>query len=126
MVEKQEFTKYERSRIIGARGLQVSMDAPVLINLSEEELDQINYDPLRIAEKELDSGVLPISVDKPMPKKTEEDIGKLKVKESDVSDAEKERIAREAEKEIAEGGEIMQLTGSEEELEERSKNSSIE
>jgi DNA-directed RNA polymerase subunit K/omega len=126
MAEKQEFTKYERSRIIGARGLQVSMDAPVLVNMSDEELNEINYDPLRIAEKELDSGVLPISVDKPMPKKTEEDIEKIKVKESSVTDAEKEKAEREGEKEIAEGGEIMQLTGSEEELEERSKNSIVE
>ena len=49
MVEKQEFSKYERARIIGARGLQISMDAPLLTNINERELEGINYDPLRIA-----------------------------------------------------------------------------
>ena len=64
-MEKQEFSKYERARIIGARGLQVSMDAPLLLEMDEKSLEEINYDPLKIAEKELDSGVLPISVNKP-------------------------------------------------------------
>ena len=76
---KQEFSKYERARIIGARGLQISMDAPLLIDVNESELDAMNFDALRIAEKELDSGVLPISVNKPMPMKNEEAIENIKV-----------------------------------------------
>ena len=46
MAEKQEFSKYERARIIGARGLQISMDAPLLTDMSKEELEGVNYDPL--------------------------------------------------------------------------------
>ena len=114
-MEKIEFSKYERARIIGARGLQISMDAPLLIDLNESELDGINYDPLRIAEQELDSGVLPISVNKPMPGRKEEPLEKIKVEASDVSDAEKEATEKEEEKDIAESGEMMELTGSEEE-----------
>jgi len=116
-MDKQEFSKYERARIIGARGLQISMDAPLLIKMKEEDLDGINYDPLRIAEKELNEGVLPISVNKPMPKRKEEDIAKIKVEESKVSDAAKEAAEKEEEKDIAEGGEMMELADSGEEPE---------
>ena len=117
---EQEFSKYERARIIGARGLQISMDAPLLTDIDKEELEGINYDPLRIAEKELNSGVLPISVNKPMPEKKEEALEKIKVEESKVSDAAKEAAEKAEEKDIAEGGEMMELaTGSAEEAEER-------
>ena len=114
----QEFSKYERARIIGARGLQISMDAPLLVDMSEEELNGVNFDPLRIAEKELDGGVLPISVSKPMPIKKEEDIEKVKIDTKDVSDEEKIKAEKEEEKDIAEGGEILELANSEEEGEE--------
>ena len=121
-MNKQEFSKYERARIVGARGLQISMDAPLLTNINERELEGINYDPLRIAEKELDAGVLPISVNKPMPEKKEETIEKIKVEESNVSDATKEAAEKAEEKDIAEGGEMMVLaTGSAEEAEERAE-----
>lgn len=115
--EKKEFSKYERARIIGARGLQISMDAPLLAKMDEEELNGVNYDPLRIAEKELDSGVLPISVNKPMPERKEEPLEKIKIEESKVSDAAKEAAEKQEEKDIAEGGEMMELADSGEEPE---------
>jgi DNA-directed RNA polymerase subunit K len=114
---KQEFSKYERARIIGARGLQISMDAPLLVDISKDELDGINYDPLRIAEKELDSDVLPISVNKPMPERKEEDIENVKIEEAKVSDEQKEAVEQREEKEILEGGEMMELSGTGEEPE---------
>jgi DNA-directed RNA polymerase subunit K/omega len=114
---KQEFSKYERARIIGARGLQISMDAPLLTDMSEEELNGVNYDPLRIAEKELETGVLPISVNKPMPEKKEEPLEKIKVEASKVSDEVKEAAEKEEEKDIAESGEMMELADSGEEPE---------
>lgn len=114
-MEKQEFSKYERARIIGARGLQISMDAPILVDMNEGDLDEINYDPLKIAEKELNSGVLPISVNRPMPKKKEENIERLKIEESKVSDAVKEAAEKAEVKEITEGGEMMELADSGEE-----------
>jgi len=117
MTESQEFSKYERARIIGARGLQISMDAPLLTDMKEEELEGVNYDPLRIAEKELDDGVLPISVNKPMPEKKEEALDKIKIEESKISDAVKEAAEKQEEKDIAEGGEMMELADSGEEPE---------
>jgi DNA-directed RNA polymerase subunit K len=50
-----KYTKYEKSRIIGARALQVAMGAPVLI-----ETDEI--DPINIAIEEFKRGVIPITV----------------------------------------------------------------
>lgn len=102
IMTKQEFSKYERARIIGARGLQISMDAPLLIDVDEKELDAMNFDALKIAEKELDSGVLPISVSKPMPKRIGGDIEKVKVEEDVPSDAEKIAKEKEIEKEMGE------------------------
>lgn len=100
----QEFSKYERARIIGARGLQISMDAPLLVDLDKDELDVMNFDPLKIAEKELDSGVLPISVSKPMPKRNKEAIENIKINEDVSSDESKIAKEREMEKEIIESG----------------------
>ncbi len=111
---KQEFSKYERARIIGARGLQISMDAPLLVDIDEKSLHAINYDPLKIAEEELESGVLPISVNKPMPKKKEDDIETVKIDDTTISDAEKEQMEKQESKDIAESGDIMTLTDSEE------------
>lgn len=114
---KQEFSKYERARIIGARGLQISMDAPLLVNITNEELDDINYDPLKIAEKELCSGVLPISVNKPMPIRKEESLDSIKVEETSLSDAQKIAAEKKTTKEIVEGGDMMKLTNLDEESE---------
>ena len=63
---KDKFTKYEVARILGARSLQLAMDAPVLLKLSKEEEDELNFDSLKIAERELESDVLPITVPPPL------------------------------------------------------------
>jgi len=60
-----EYTKYERARMIGSRALQLSMGAPFLVKISEEELKKIKYSPIEIAMKELSEGVLPITVRRP-------------------------------------------------------------
>jgi DNA-directed RNA polymerase subunit K len=79
-----QFTKYERARILGARALQLSMDAPILLKLKKEDMENLNYDCMKIAEKELDEGVLPISINRPLPEKRE---SKLKaVKKENVED----------------------------------------
>jgi len=118
MANKQEFTKYEKARILGARGLQISMDAPLLIKISEDELISINHDPLKIAEQELASGVLPITVNRPLPAKaSEEELKKIKIDENTISDEKKIKEEQEAEKDIMESGEM--LGTSEEEREEK-------
>jgi DNA-directed RNA polymerase subunit K len=111
--QKQEFTKYEEARIIGARALQLAMNAPLLIKISEEDLEKIHFDALKIAEIELKSGVLPISVKKPFPLKKE---GVLKKPITPkVSDQNKKLLEEAEEEKIEEEGEIMELAKPEDE-----------
>ena len=113
------FTKYERARILGARALQLAMNAPLLIKITEEDLEKINYDVLKIAEVELDSGVLPISIKKPFPERKE---GKLKRETTPkISDEKKENIEDAEEEKIEEEGEIMELANPEDEKNEEAE-----
>jgi len=118
--QSELFTKYERARIIGARGLQLAMDAPLLVDVTQEDLERVNFDSLKLAELELDSGVLPISVKRPMPRKREGELKKVlaEFERRDVSDEEKEKIEKDTEKEISTEGEIMELATPEDEVEE--------
>ena len=112
MMEKQ-FTKYEIARILGARALQISMNAPLLIKIDKEDLEKINYDALKIAEVELNSDILPISVKRPFPQKREEKL--RRVKERKISEKGIQEKETAEEKEIVEGGEIMELATPEDE-----------
>lgn len=113
---KEEFTKYETARILGARALQIAMDAPLLLKINKEKLEEIHYDPLKITEMEFEEGVLPITVKRPMPKKVESKL------EREKEDKQKEKELRKKEqkeqKEIEESGEIMELAKNVEEDEE--------
>ena len=51
------YTRFERARIIGARALQISMGAPVLIDIPDEMID-----PIEISIQEYSSGVIPMTV----------------------------------------------------------------
>jgi DNA-directed RNA polymerase subunit K len=63
-----ESTKYEIARIIGARALQISMGAPFLINLTEQDLESLHYNPIEIAKKEFEKDLIPIIVKRRVPK----------------------------------------------------------
>ena len=105
MIEQKEYTRYEVARILGARALQIAMDAPLLLNISDTELKEMKYDSLRIAEREFESGVLPISVKRPFPKKRED---KLRaIKDETVADEKIIEKAKEIEKEIKESAEEL-------------------
>lgn len=141
-LEKQ-FTKYEIARILGARALQIAMDAPLLLKMSEKELEEINYNPLEIAKRELLAEVLPITINRPLPRKKESKIQKLtkeeleeikrkekelekeksehkaEIKESEKKDDEKLEVEEEKEeKTVVADGEIMELSTPEDEVEE--------
>ncbi|CAO3619980.1 unnamed protein product [Cunninghamella echinulata] len=60
-------TKYERARILGTRALQISLNAPVTVELDGET------DPLVIAMKELREKKIPLIVRRFMPDGTYED-----------------------------------------------------
>src|SRR3989304_2110828 len=114
--EERTFTKYEIARILGARALQIAMNAPLLIKLSKEDLEKIKYDALKIAEIEFESDVLPISVKKPFPERKEDIL--RRPKEQKISDEKIEEKEAAEEGEIAKEGEIMGLVNPEEETEE--------
>ncbi|MFA4953124.1 MAG: DNA-directed RNA polymerase subunit K [Candidatus Pacearchaeota archaeon] len=114
-MDASNFSKYEKARILGARALQIAMNAPLLIKITEEDLEKIKYDSLKIAEVELESGVLPISVKKPFPERKEEKLKRVKEK---VTDKEIEEKEVQEEEEIAKEGEIMELANPEDEVEE--------
>jgi DNA-directed RNA polymerase subunit K len=50
-----QYNRYEKARILGARALQVSYGAPVLVESTQSE-------PILIAAEEYDAGVLPFTV----------------------------------------------------------------
>ena len=52
-----KYTRFERARIIGARALQITLGAPVLIKVLKDMIDPIN-----IAIMEYDRKVIPITV----------------------------------------------------------------
>jgi len=52
-----KYTRFEKARIIGARALQISMGAPVMIPIPEDVMD-----PVILAMMEYEKGVIPITV----------------------------------------------------------------
>ncbi|KAI0461245.1 hypothetical protein LJB42_001263 [Komagataella kurtzmanii] len=62
-------TKYERARILGTRALQISMNAPVLVDIEGET------DPLQIAMKELSQRKIPLVIRRYLPDGSYEDWG---------------------------------------------------
>lgn len=60
-------TKYEKARMIGARALQISMGAPFLVKLADKDLKALNYNPVEIAKKEYDAGVIPLTIKRLLP-----------------------------------------------------------
>lgn len=61
------YTKFEKARIVGARALQISMGAPFIIPLKEADLEELKYDPIKIAIREYDKGVIPMGIRRPAP-----------------------------------------------------------
>jgi DNA-directed RNA polymerase subunit K len=146
---ENQFSKYEIARILGARALQIAMDAPLLMKVSEKELEEVNFNPLEIAKKELLAGVLPITVNRPLPRKKEAKIVKLTKEEVEaIKKKEEEKKAQELtvsgkkkeikedekleeeeveeEKKVTEDAEIMELSNPEDEMEESSESSGEE
>ena len=126
MQQKENFTKYEIARIIGARALQIAMDAPLILKISEEKLKEIRYDALKIAELEFQAGILPITINRPIPRKSGAKLGQ--VKEEKLSEEELIAKAQELEKEITEDAKGMGLVneGDEEEIENEESDTPLE
>lgn len=68
IVTDNKYSKYEVARMIGSRALQLSMGAPMLIKMSEDDLMKVKFNVREIAKKEFAAGVLPITVRRPLPR----------------------------------------------------------
>jgi DNA-directed RNA polymerase subunit K len=55
--ELMKYTRFEKARIIGARALQISFGAPILVDHPADMLD-----PIDIAMLEFDRDMIPITV----------------------------------------------------------------
>ncbi len=53
----EEYNKFEKARLVGARALQLAMGASPLVKVSKKEARYID-----IAKAELEKGILPITV----------------------------------------------------------------
>lgn len=69
MIGPPKLTRFEKARIVGARALQISMGAPILIEVSEGFSSLIN-----IALNELEAGILPMTIRRTLPDGTYQDI----------------------------------------------------
>jgi len=55
-------TRYEKARIVGARALQISFGAPILIEKPKNVID-----PIKIAQLELKAQILPLTIKRELP-----------------------------------------------------------
>lgn len=69
MIGPPKLTRFEKARIVGARALQISMGAPILVEPSEGFSG-----PIDIALKEFEASVLPITIRRTLPDGTYQDI----------------------------------------------------
>tara|TARA_Y100000294_G_C8508681_1_gene317788 strand:+ start:157 stop:528 length:372 start_codon:yes stop_codon:yes gene_type:complete len=111
-LDVNQYTKYEKARIIGARALQIAMGAPFLVKMSEEDIIELKYNPITIATTEFQKGVIPLTIVRPLPQKITDSgsveevgtLGKKLVKEIQNTDIDTpdEVISEQSMKEIIE------------------------
>ncbi|MFB5598947.1 MAG: DNA-directed RNA polymerase subunit K [Nitrososphaeraceae archaeon] len=70
IIGPRRLTRFEKARITGARALQLSFGAPLMINLD----DKITRSSISLAIKELESRALPISIRRILPNGLYQDI----------------------------------------------------
>jgi len=58
----EKISRFAFARLISARAIMLAMGAPPLVRLSKEDLEKLNYNPIRIALLEYEKGVLPLIV----------------------------------------------------------------
>ena len=70
-LEDEDFTVFEKARIIGSRALQLAQGAKTLLKISAKDQEALGFNPIDIAKKEFEDGVIPISIQRvdPVPLK---------------------------------------------------------
>jgi len=59
---KDKLTRFEVARILGARALQISLGAPVLVKVKQEK-----YDAIELAEEEFKQIKVPMTIKRTLP-----------------------------------------------------------
>jgi DNA-directed RNA polymerase subunit K/omega len=68
-MEDRRYTRYEKTRIISARALQIAQGSPILIDVPKSVTE-----PMEIAKLEWDAGVIPIDIkEESLERKTEKE-----------------------------------------------------
>lgn len=62
MRSKDVYSKFEKTRIISARALQIAQGSPILVHV--KNTDQ-GFDPIELAKREWGAEVIPIDIKKP-------------------------------------------------------------
>jgi DNA-directed RNA polymerase I, II, and III subunit RPABC2 len=69
LIGPPELTRFEKARIVGARALQISMGAPILVEVTRDFSS-----PIDLALKELEASILPITIRRTLPDGTYKDV----------------------------------------------------
>lgn len=78
LIGPPKVTRFERARIVGARALQLSLGAPILVDFVNEGLS----DTIDVALKELEENVLPITIRRTLPDGSFQDISLIELLKS--------------------------------------------
>jgi DNA-directed RNA polymerase subunit K/omega len=81
MEQKNKYTRYEKTRIVSSRALQIAQGSPILISTPKNVID-----PTEIAKLEWEAGVIPIDI---KPKTVETEAKQKEVKSTKPSKPEK-------------------------------------
>lgn len=55
--QASEYSKFEKTRIISARALQIAQGSPVMVEIPKDE-----FSPIEIAKLEWEAGLIPIDI----------------------------------------------------------------
>jgi len=64
MTSERHYSKFERTRIISARALQIAQGSPILVDPPKKD-----FNPIDIAKMEWKAGMIPIDVKRPVKEK---------------------------------------------------------
>ena len=80
-MEERRYTRYEKTRIISARALQIAQGSPVLVDVPKGVIE-----PIEIAKLEWEAGVIPIDIKEEVLEKVEKEKqqGESKPKEAEM------------------------------------------
>lgn len=59
---REEMSKFDKTRLIASRAHQIADGSPIKVELTQEELEKINYNPIKIAMMEFEKDLIDLKV----------------------------------------------------------------